>query len=437
VKETRCVLDPTTVPASFADLPSTTCPYLGSGAAVSGDGEHVVYAASEDNAGNIESIKSASFGIDTSAPTDDPKLTGGTLGSNGWYTSDVTVTWNWIDTGGSGIDPSNCPATSTTSGEGDNVVASATCYDLAGNKTSDSQTFKVDKTPPSDNPKVTGGTLGSNGWYTSDVTVTWNWIDTGGSGIDPSNCPATTTTSGEGSSVKASTNCKDIAGNSASDSQTFKVDKTPPTVMVTGVLDGAQYVVGAVPTADCKTTDLVSLVATSATVGITTTGSNGVGSFTAKCSGAVDNAGNKAAPVSVTYTVVYGFGGFLSPVPKSSLVYNSGSTIPVKFTLTNASGQPIAATTAAALAANNEVEATLTGPNGGTTVNVSALCTWNTTGHYFQCNIKTPTLKKTSVGSTNAYLITAQEKLTGTFVTAPPFNPGAASDANPETIYFQ
>jgi hypothetical protein len=40
--------------------------------------------------------------------------------------------------------------------------------------------------------------------------------------------------------------------------------------------------------------------------------------------------------------VVYGFGGFISPVSKSTMARNAGSAIPVKFVLTNASGQPIA-----------------------------------------------------------------------------------------------
>src|SRR5262245_18958116 len=62
-----------------------------------------------------------------------------------------------------------------------------------------------------------------------------------------------------------------------------------------------------------------------------------------------DNAGNTTT-VSCPYTVAYGFGGFSTPLPKSML-QRSGSTIPVKFVLTNGAGQPIAASTAATLAA--------------------------------------------------------------------------------------
>lgn len=41
----------------------------------------------------------------------------------------------------------------------------------------------------------------------------------------------------------------------------------------------------------------------------------------------------------MSQVVLDGFGGFMSPVPKSTLL-KSGSTTPVKFVLTNASWMP-------------------------------------------------------------------------------------------------
>jgi len=65
VAGTRCVLDPTTVPASFDDLPSAAC----SLSSVASNGTHVIYAASIDGAGNKESIRQASLQIDATPPT--------------------------------------------------------------------------------------------------------------------------------------------------------------------------------------------------------------------------------------------------------------------------------------------------------------------------------------------------------------------------------
>ena len=82
--------------------------------------------------------------------------------------------------------------------------------------------------------------------------------------------------------------------------QVVRIDLHPPVVTVTGVRQGASYPVGRVPVAGCSTSDALSGVATKATLTVR----GGSGHFTATCSGASDNAGNAAGPVSVTYNVV-------------------------------------------------------------------------------------------------------------------------------------
>jgi hypothetical protein len=95
---------------------------------------------------------------------------------------------------------------------------------------------------------------------------------------------------------------------------TVMIDTTPPVVNVTGVTNGATYPLGAVPTAGCSTSDAISGVATPATLTLTGGVPPGVGSFTATCSGAVDNAGiPQAAPVTATYTVTPGPVASVSP----------------------------------------------------------------------------------------------------------------------------
>ena len=68
VAETRCVLDPTSPPAIFGDIPAG-CAFAGAGADVSSEGVHVLYAASKDVAGNVETPVRAAFRIDRTAPT--------------------------------------------------------------------------------------------------------------------------------------------------------------------------------------------------------------------------------------------------------------------------------------------------------------------------------------------------------------------------------
>jgi hypothetical protein len=67
VSETRCTLDPTSIPASFGDLPAG-CPFTGVGSEIDSDGQHALYAASRDSAGNDETLVSHALKIDRTAP---------------------------------------------------------------------------------------------------------------------------------------------------------------------------------------------------------------------------------------------------------------------------------------------------------------------------------------------------------------------------------
>jgi hypothetical protein len=135
----------------------------------------------------------------------------------------------------------------------------------------------------------------------------------------------------------------DAAGNSADANDSIFWDKTKPVNAVTGVSNAAIYTLGSVPAAGCTTTDpgadatpqTGSGVATSASVNVTGGTVNGVGSFTATCSGGTDNAGNSADNASVTYQVYYGgVSGILQPInPDNTSVFSRGKAVPVKFQL--------------------------------------------------------------------------------------------------------
>jgi hypothetical protein len=120
VAETRCVLDPASVPASFDDLPSSACPYLGSGANVSAAGQHILYTASIDEEGNKETpLVSKQFKIDSTAPSVTCSASPSKLRTSAnnhklvTITASVTVT----DSGGSG--PDGFTLVSVTSNQAD------------------------------------------------------------------------------------------------------------------------------------------------------------------------------------------------------------------------------------------------------------------------------------------------------------------------------
>src|SRR5205814_964222 len=103
-----------------------------------------------------------------------------------------------------------------------------------------------------------------------------------------------------GSLTATCSDALDNVGNAAAAvSVHYLVDGLAPAVTVTGVTEGAIYSLATLPTADCATTDDLSGVQTPATLSITNIGA----AFTATCGGAVDNAGNAAANVSVHYFV--------------------------------------------------------------------------------------------------------------------------------------
>lgn len=80
VAATRCVVDPPAAPVSFDDLPAG-CPFTGSGSGVTAEGDHAVYVASVDAAGNREAPTSRTFRVDRTAPA-----TTITSGPSGQYT---------------------------------------------------------------------------------------------------------------------------------------------------------------------------------------------------------------------------------------------------------------------------------------------------------------------------------------------------------------
>ena len=194
--------------------------------------------------------------VDTTPPADAPVVSG-TVGNNGWYRSDVSVAWHWTD-GGSGIDPSSCTQTGTSSGRGRRFIVSSSCRDVAGNTASDSLSFAIDTTPPAIVAAAT--TLpNANGWYRGDVVVHFTCTDAG-SGIPAGACPADQILGGEGAGISSfAVTVTDAAGNSSAPSNTVtvRIDRTPPTIAAADVTVDATSPAGATVAYTATATDIL------------------------------------------------------------------------------------------------------------------------------------------------------------------------------------
>ena len=164
---------------------------------------------------------------DTTPPSITPSVSA-TAGANGWYTSDVTVSWIVSDPESAVASQTGCdPVVLTTETTGTTLTCSATS---GGGTASASVTIKLDKTPPTAALTVTEGIAGLNGWYTSDVTVVANGSDNVSA---PVVCTPARTVSSETAGTTVDGTCTNDAGLTAAATLTVKLDKTPPTATLT------------------------------------------------------------------------------------------------------------------------------------------------------------------------------------------------------------
>jgi len=152
----------------------------------------------------------------------------GTLGANGWYTSNVTVNWR-IDAVPPYLESVGCDARTLTA---DTPGIQLECRarndpDSPNDWVSVKKTFKIDKTAPAITSVAARG-ADANGWYNKPVTVTFSGTDAT-SGIASSCSSASYTGPDNGAALVAGT-CRDNAGNVANGSFQLKYDATAPTL---------------------------------------------------------------------------------------------------------------------------------------------------------------------------------------------------------------
>jgi hypothetical protein len=248
---------------------------VASGGTVNVNGFRLRLSGGATNAGTI-TIHSGGFFSVTSATTNGATGTivvAGTMSLTGTLTNDGTIT---VPCGGSITN-------------GGSIVGNPPQY--------------ADCTAPTAHPTPSPAANGA-GWNNADVTVAWNWTDNpGGSGIDAVNCTTSSMSSGEGSAIRLSASCTDLAGNTGNADYTVKVDKTAPTVTYSA--HPATYTVDQPVSITCTASDNLSGVATTTCAGISGPAYTfGLGPH-AYSATATDNAGNAmSASMSTGFTVI-------------------------------------------------------------------------------------------------------------------------------------
>jgi YVTN family beta-propeller protein len=206
----------------------------------------------------------------------------------------------------------------------------------------------ADPTPP-DTTAALNGATGSNGWYVGDVTVNLSATDASpcGAGVkqisynidgEPDvvvNGDSSLFTLTNEGVTNITYQAQDFAGNSeATKSFTVKIDKTAPTTSIASPAMAANYVLNQSILANYSCADsgsgVASCVGTVANGSAIDTSSVGTKTFTVT---ATDVAGNTATQ-TVTYTVGYNIVALFD----QTKAHNSGSTIPVKLRIVDASG---------------------------------------------------------------------------------------------------
>jgi hypothetical protein len=186
-----------------------------------------------DAADNHSTASVTGINVDKTAP----RLTGNA--ASGWHSGDVTVTWECSDNL-SGID-GDCPADAVVTGEGDNLSASATIRDKAGNETNTTVAgIQIDRTAP--HTSATHPSVPKSGWFTAPVEVVLSGIDAMSGvartsyrvdGGDEATYDGPITVSNDGTHTVTYWSVDNAGNVEAAETLTLKVDQTPPTTTMT------------------------------------------------------------------------------------------------------------------------------------------------------------------------------------------------------------
>ena len=182
------------------------------------------------NGAGLVSSKDYTVKMDKTAPTTGTLVITGTAGENGWYKSDLMFKVNNGSDSISGHASTSASHTELTT-ETTGTKVTVTTENGAGLTSTRDYNIKIDKTAPTVGELVVNGTLGSNSWYTSNLTFgVKNGTDTLSGHASTTSSISSITYNTIGTNVVVTT--KDNAGNTETKTYTVKVDKTAPTFTV-------------------------------------------------------------------------------------------------------------------------------------------------------------------------------------------------------------
>ncbi len=196
VAELRCVLDPASTPASFADLP-VSCAYA-TATAVSAPGPHTLFAAARDGAGNASTVVSQAIAI---TPLPDTTIDSGPTGTTAnttptfTFSSDDAAATFTCALDGEAATTCTSPFTTPPLPDGPHTLTVTAVNATGSDPTPASRSFTVDTTAPETTPPATkinlvpvGGAAPGDSTYFDRVTLLVSADDADGSGVQETRC---------------------------------------------------------------------------------------------------------------------------------------------------------------------------------------------------------------------------------------------------------